>query len=382
MKQVFKKKKILLSIIIMSIVIAIIGLIKYKFNSQLLFKYECYGALGEDLGYVIYNNGIIEKSDNSKSAKITKVELEQLKQLSGAVEDNDYKVTTSGIYGEGSSITQIYNFHKLQWITLSEAYSNTSRHNESEAIEKILELTDELYDKYLYDPITKYTDGRVYNTETCKYGYMDSNNILTIPIEYDKITELENTYYDDIKKENVNIDYSEYLEIYKRDTGRGIASKSGQILVDCQYNTIINYGENTFAVDTKDNKIGIIDINGNLLKGFIDGSIYSGNSILKSSFEEYTLFWLNGHAGAIDRELNIIIKPTYDVMRKINEHYIQVTMYINDNNRNCYHGVIDLNNNIIVPINIFEEYNSIKIMYDEGTLYYYSEGIKHTIFQE
>lgn len=74
MKQVFKKKKILLSIIIMSIVIAIIGLIKYKFNSQLLFKYECYGALGEDLGYVIYNNGIIEKSDNSKSAKITKVE--------------------------------------------------------------------------------------------------------------------------------------------------------------------------------------------------------------------------------------------------------------------------------------------------------------------
>lgn len=215
-----------------------------------------------------------------------------------------------------------------------------------------------------------------------KYGYMDSNNKFTIPIEYDKITEFENSYYDEVKRENVNIDYSKYLEIYKSDTGRGIASKSGQILVDCQYDTIINYGENTFAVDTKDNKIGIIDINGKLLKGFIDGSIYSGGSIVKPTFEEYTLFWLNKHAGVIDRELNTIIEPTYDVLQKINEDYLQVTMYSNDNNRNCYHGVIDLNNNIIVPINIFEEYNAIKIRYDKGTLYYYNKGVKHTIFQE
>ena len=231
----------------------------------------------------------------------------------------------------------------------------------------------------------KYDGGIIFDIETLpiKYGYVDSNGSLAIPIEYDEITELENSYYDDIKNTYVDIDYSDYLEIYKKDTGRGIASKSGKILINCQYDNIINYEKNSFVVDTRDNKIGIIDINGNLLKGFIDGSIYNSTFSIKPSFKEYTFFWQNGHVGVIDRELNIIIEPTYNIIQKINDNYLQVTKLIDEESRNGYHGVIDLNNNVVVPINIYEEriysYSTLRIEYNKGEFYYYENGTKHII---
>ena len=51
----------------------------------------------------------------------------------------------------------------------------------------------------------------VFNEE--KRGYINGKGILTIPIEYDIISEFENYYYDETIKDRVNIDYNQYLQI-------------------------------------------------------------------------------------------------------------------------------------------------------------------------
>lgn len=96
-----------------------------------------------------------------------------------------------------------------------------------------------------------------------KKGYVNSEGNLTIPMEYDLISEFENYYYDQTLKDRLYIDYSQYLQIYKSGMGYGIISKDGKIMVECQYDNIINYGKNSFIVTTTDNKSGIIDIKGN-----------------------------------------------------------------------------------------------------------------------
>lgn len=158
---------------------------------------------------------------------------------------------------------------------------------------------------------TKFQGNITYHEEynKRKYGFIDENGNITIPIEYDNIRELENDYYDPIKKEQVDIDYNNYLIVVK-GYKYGIISKDGQQILECKYNYIVNYDKNKFLV-TKDGntKIGIVDINGNLLKGYINAGV---ENLSHRQIHEYFVYKLDNKKGVMDRNLNIIINAEFD----------------------------------------------------------------------
>jgi len=106
-----------------------------------------------DRGFYIYSNGIIEEYDNYdksrklKSAKITSKELHELKSLADEVEDK-YKKENSGWNDAGIASKQIYNNKKSKWIKISERGDSVGN-NTTEKGKEILNLTNQLCDKYL-----------------------------------------------------------------------------------------------------------------------------------------------------------------------------------------------------------------------------------------
>ena len=160
MKQLSKKAKISLEIIICIIIISIISIVLYlnsKSNNNILFKssYENYAWGARSYGYFIYFNGDIKEYDDYdndrklKSAKISNEELAQLKELASMVEDKYENDTSMGqMFDAGISTEQIYNNKLSKWIVLSK-YGDSMGRNSTETSKKILELTNQLYNKYL-----------------------------------------------------------------------------------------------------------------------------------------------------------------------------------------------------------------------------------------
>ena len=106
-----------------------------------------------DRGFYIYSNGTIEEYDNYdksrklKSSKITNKELKELQSLSDEIEDK-YKKENSGWNDAGIATKQIYNSQKSKWIKISERGDKVGN-NTTETGKKIVNLTDQLCDKYL-----------------------------------------------------------------------------------------------------------------------------------------------------------------------------------------------------------------------------------------
>ena len=152
MKKISKYKltwSLLAILCIIIIVFIVLALNKSnKSDNSLLYEEIYYGATDETWGYVIYYNGTIQKYDKSMSAKITNIELKQLKQLSIEVE-SDYETEDLIFNLAGGSISQIYNSRKSQWVILSQVFSREQKHNVSKAGIELMELTDRLYDTYL-----------------------------------------------------------------------------------------------------------------------------------------------------------------------------------------------------------------------------------------
>ena len=158
---------------------------------------------------------------------------------------------------------------------------------------------------------TKFQGGIIHESSSDKYGYINADGNISIPLEYDNISELDDLYYDEETDAQLEIDYSNYLRLYKENEGIGIASKDGNILIDCQYDTLLNYGENTFAAtkgDLENAQLSIIDINGNIIKDYIDGGIFGSTKI----FNKYADISLNGKHGVVNRNLETIIPAEYD----------------------------------------------------------------------
>lgn len=153
--------------------------------------------------------------------------------------------------------------------------------------------------------------GIVENRETQKYGYIDANGNFLIPTEYSKIEKMDNTYYSTVSNSEEKIDYSNYLKVYKEGAGYGVISKDGENLIDCQYATIINFDQYTFAVTKGDNtnaQIGVIDLRGNVIKEFRNGGIFDNSE----KFNKYAIVTLNNKKGVLDRNLNEIVPIEYD----------------------------------------------------------------------
>ena len=186
----------------------------------------------------------------------------------------------------------------------------------------------------------RFSGGIVQDASTEKYGYINGEGVITIPVEYDEITEFENHYYNEETDEQIEIDYNNYLKIYKEDLGMGIAKKDGNILIDCTYSSILNFGENTFAVTTgteQQAKLGVIDINGNLIKDYINGGIFDDSKV----FNKYAVISLNGKKGIVNRNLEILVPMEYDDMKietseTTTESGISETYYFIGNNNDAY----------------------------------------------
>lgn len=161
MKDLSNKSKLLFGIIICITLIAVIVTILYFNNkhSSILFQFshENYAWTPTSFGYNIYSNGVIKEYDNYneekelKSAKITKEELNQLKELANKVEDK-YEKDNSGfqMFDAGTTTKQIYSERLSKWIVLSKS-GDTMGSNSTEISKEILNLTKQLYDKYLND---------------------------------------------------------------------------------------------------------------------------------------------------------------------------------------------------------------------------------------
>lgn len=105
-------------------------------------------------GFIIYNNGIIEeynKFDNEKELKknkLTKNELERLKELANKVQD-EYKVDNKNQMSDaGTTTNKIYNNKLNEWIILYKGGDDNGS-NDSETSKEIKELVDNLYEKYI-----------------------------------------------------------------------------------------------------------------------------------------------------------------------------------------------------------------------------------------
>ena len=123
----------------------------------------------------------------------------------------------------------------------------------------------------------------------------------------------------------------------------------------------------------------LFDGNGDILVGWIDGYVNPFNDGLT-----YSHLRNNDSSGIVDMDFNIIVEPQYHWIRIINNKYFEVTEGMDKDYSSVYKGVIDNKGNVIVPIEIYDKNNSIKIEYDENErcLYYYENGERCIIYNE
>ena len=85
---------------------------------------------------------------NWKKNKLTKNELERLKELANKVQD-EYKVDNKNQMSDaGTTTNKIYNNKLNEWIILYKGGDDNGS-NDSETSKEIKELVDNLYEKYI-----------------------------------------------------------------------------------------------------------------------------------------------------------------------------------------------------------------------------------------
>lgn len=170
-----RKAKIII-ILILLIISFVIGLFLYNINNnQIIFinSYENNAWVPVSYGYRIYANGTIEEYNNYdsdtelKRAKISNEDLKELKSLANSVNSNYINgINPESLFHPANSITvilseasdagitekKIYNDKEKKWIVLYQC-GNIMGYNDTEETKKIIELTEQLYKKYLQDDI-------------------------------------------------------------------------------------------------------------------------------------------------------------------------------------------------------------------------------------
>lgn len=172
-KNLSKKIKIIIGVLIIIVVGIIISLLLInKVNGKVIFinSHDNYAWNPVSYGYKIYDNGIIEEYDEYnndeelKRAKISNEELAKLKELADSVESkytkklnpqsilhpDSFAGAMEVMWDSGVTEKKIYNSQKSKWITLYE-YGDTMGYNDTEETKEIIELTEQLYEKYLAD---------------------------------------------------------------------------------------------------------------------------------------------------------------------------------------------------------------------------------------
>jgi|LGOV01.1.fsa_nt_gb hypothetical protein len=212
-----------------------------------------------------------------------------------------------------------------------------------------------------------------------KYGVLDQEGNLTLPIIYDDIE----THY--ISSETLRV---------KLDDLWGIATRNNEMLLPIQYSSIRDE-----VIVTNNSKFGIIDLNGeivvepiyeNISKKYVsefleywhyvtlDDKIGMLNSEYKITipinydvvvvYKSILIVSENGKYGVIDFSLNTLIDFTYSEIFSVNTSPLNPNEFTLSVEKNGKKGVIDLEENIILPIEYdnFELFDNVIIVEQDG----------------
>lgn len=324
-----KKIKILIIIILICITLAIISLLLIKnnnnnsnyntnnentstqefsfsedTNSKLELVKDCTSTTFylpfEDNGikYLLLGYRISSYSNLSKSTMYIKNTTYSSGDLVIDLQVDEVAEDYSNLYDAGIIVDSYAINFLYTTIEIEESYNNVyiqlSGNNTSGKTEK--------------QAIEKFAGG--FFSKDGKYGYVDENINITIPAIYNNVYNLDSS---------TGTDYSAYAIIYN-DNGLGIAAKTGEILMECQYGNLIYYGENTFVANKKTDsgwQMGVVDINNNVIIDFRDGcmnisNFTTANYATFKTYDNKTNTFNKSGTGLVDRNLNIVLEPEYE----------------------------------------------------------------------
>lgn len=230
---------------------------------------------------------------------------------------NAIKIDSVRIYNKKYSDTNILSLD-VSLNTTSYNDPNSTKIRNTDTILIVQEVEENCSGLIVNDKEYKLFSGGIVE-DSSGYGYVNQDGDIVIPTEYTSIDKIKLEYFSEETGEITTYSAtSDYLLIYKEGIGYGIATTSGNILVECQYQTIINFGEDTFAVtrgDVNNAEIGIINVYGNVVIDFVSGGIFNQSK----KFEKYVIVSLNDKMGVLNRNLETVIPIEYD--------YIAMTEY-------------------------------------------------------
>ena len=322
-----KKMKIILLVGILLIILVAISVFLYFRHTSIYSEYK--GSL--DLSVIernLENKEYYEFEDNGKKYIMFKV-------IEGVYAPSNLTITSADITESSYSNNTLYLTIDIEtYIEEIEAtpdliidgFNSDSKLFTMEVEDNFngLVINNESYSLISNKIIRKNT------SEETKYGYIGENGEITIPLEYDNLYEIDvKEVYDDDINDYIEADFSNYLRCVKDDK-QGIIDKQGNVIISIDYDQIKPYSKDAFAVTIENNsKIGIVDTNNQLIKGYVEGGMY--DDII---FGEYYVFSkrVDGEfigKGILDRDLNVVLEPIYDDF-----YYNNFTTYNNDGTMN------------------------------------------------
>lgn len=170
-----------------------------------------------------------------------------------------------------------------------------------------------------YDNVGGFNDGLCWVKKNDRMGFINCNGTIVIPVKYDFCAS--------------NF-YNGYVTIRKEDKW-GILDKKGKIVLPFIYDGIIYY-DGELAIVEKDKKCAIVKNDLTFLVGFV----YDRIEPFVNGFAEIELDY---HCGLINRNGIEVIPCIYGLIWRSDNSDIMIATY------NLKHGLIDVNNNVLVP---------------------------------
>jgi hypothetical protein len=199
---------------------------------------------------------------------------------------------------------------------------------------KILTPLEKL--KQMYDSIIS-KDNFFIVKKNNKYGLLDKNFKLVIPVEYDLIYFYDNDYFK-VKKNNKF----------------GIYDKNSKLVIPVEYDDVDIYNGN-FKVQ-KNNKYGLYDKNFKLVIPVEYDLIYFYDN-------DFFIVKKNNKYGLLDKNFKLVIPVEYDLIYFYDNDYFKVK-------KNNKFGIYDKNSKLVIPV----KYDYIYFDYDNGNFKVEKDG--------
>ena len=204
----------------------------------------------------------------------------------------------------------------------------------------IINVDGELVCPFIYDSISKFTEGRAIASNDGKYVYIDENAKQVIESTYECVK-----------------NYSDGMGAVKEDGKWGFIDKEGKIVIECEYDEVFGFSEDRALVKIGD-KWNFIDKNGKLLlkESCNQARTFQGGMAAICVKEKW---------GFINKNGEIVVSCEYDEVGDFSEGYAAIK-------KGNYWGYIDINGNLCIDFKYVDakKYSeglaAVKIVNQEG----------------